>query len=223
MKLLDLYPEKILKFLAPRLKKKNPYPGFNIRMLAVTIDILLFTLVFTPIFNIFTKRYQPLPPANLPQEPGQMIHALAASGWLASWLAGGLIQFLCLLALIFFFWQWRGATPGKELMRLKIVDIKTGNSMTPKQNLLRLVGYILSMLPGVCLSVWLALTMPVDAPGTYWLAWLFASCLSSMAGFLWISVNKKRLGWHDKFAGTQVIYRAKPIAPAVDPSDSPAP
>jgi uncharacterized RDD family membrane protein YckC len=32
------------------------------------------------------------------------------------------------------------------------------------------------------------------------------SALPLFAGFLWVLIDDERRGWHDRFAGTQVVY-----------------
>jgi len=46
--------------------------------------------------------------------------------------------------LIILFWISYGATPGKFLLDCKVVDAQTGKPITPKQALLRYLGYYLS-------------------------------------------------------------------------------
>ena len=40
------------------------------------------------------------------------------------------------------FWLFAAATPGKMLMRLKVLDEETGNKLTLGQSILRYIGYI---------------------------------------------------------------------------------
>ncbi|MBP7652669.1 RDD family protein [Candidatus Dependentiae bacterium] len=44
------------------------------------------------------------------------------------------------------FWSWQGATPGKMIINLKIVDKETFEIITFKKAVLRFLGYILSIL-----------------------------------------------------------------------------
>ena len=45
------------------------------------------------------------------------------------------------------FWRrWRGATPGKKLVHVKIVDAKTFEHIDNKQAITRSIGYIASTL-----------------------------------------------------------------------------
>jgi peptide/nickel transport system permease protein len=44
------------------------------------------------------------------------------------------------------FWLWGGATPGKMIMRLKVVSAIDGADLTLKQVLIRMLGYLLAIL-----------------------------------------------------------------------------
>jgi uncharacterized RDD family membrane protein YckC len=48
---------------------------------------------------------------------------------------------------ILFWGKWRGATPGKKIVKIKIVDAKTFDDITNKQAITRLLGYIISTIP----------------------------------------------------------------------------
>ncbi|MEL1747592.1 RDD family protein, partial [Acinetobacter baumannii] len=43
-------------------------------------------------------------------------------------------------------WLYFAGTPGKRLMRLKVLDEKTGNKLTVMQSIIRYIGYIPSIL-----------------------------------------------------------------------------
>jgi uncharacterized RDD family membrane protein YckC len=43
-----------------------------------------------------------------------------------------------------------------------------------------------------------------------WLGYLFCA-LTLGIGFLWVLVDDRRMGWHDKFAGTTVLYSWKAV------------
>ena len=72
------------------------------------------------------------------------------------------------------FWRFRGATPGKLAVGVRIVDARTGGTPSIARLVLRLLCYVLSAAP-------------------------------LYLGFLWIAVDRRRQGWHDKIAGTLVI------------------
>lgn len=58
------------------------------------------------------------------------------------------------------------------------------------------------------------------------MAGYLVSGIPLMVGILWIGIDKRRQGWHDKMAGTVVVvvpWRAKSNSAAADPSNFPAP
>ncbi|WP_424137509.1 RDD family protein [Roseomonas chloroacetimidivorans] len=67
-------------------------------------------------------------------------------------LSPGANFFLQLISalLVILFWASREATPGKMLMRLRIVDADTGRTPALPQLVARYVGYVLS---GICLGL----------------------------------------------------------------------
>jgi len=83
---------------------------------------------------------------------------------------------------IILFWVARSATPGKMLIRARIVDARTGGKPTTGQLIGRYLGYYVSTLP------------------------LFL-------GFIWIALDKRKQGWHDKLARTVVVYAPKKSGP----------
>jgi uncharacterized RDD family membrane protein YckC len=57
-----------------------------------------------------------------------------------------LFEFSVLIVTILFWEKWRGATPGKKLVHIKIVDAKTFKDIDNKQAITRSFGYIISTL-----------------------------------------------------------------------------
>ena len=54
---------------------------------------------------------------------------------------------ISVLVVTMIFWKrWRGATPGKKLVHIKIVDSKTFQDIDNKQAITRSIGYIVSTL-----------------------------------------------------------------------------
>jgi peptide/nickel transport system permease protein len=93
--------------------------GFWRRWLAAFLDVLVFAVAGLGI-QIGLQRVESIP----------LIYGL-------SWGIAAVYTFL--------FWLWAGATPGKMLMRIKVVPVK-GGDLTMKQVLLRILGYLLSFL-----------------------------------------------------------------------------
>jgi uncharacterized RDD family membrane protein YckC len=58
-----------------------------------------------------------------------------------------LIFEISILVVTVLFWdKWRGATPGKKLLHIKVVDAKTLKDINNKQAIIRSIGYIPSTL-----------------------------------------------------------------------------
>ena len=74
------------------------------------------------------------------------------------------------------FWRFRGATPGKMAISAKIVDPKSGGIPSTTRLIVRFLAYLVSF----------PLTLGL--------------------GFLWIAIDRRKQGFHDKIAGTVVIY-----------------
>lgn len=108
------------------------YAGFWVRFFAQIIDGILFLLITLPVlYLIYGEAYFTTEPAM---------------GLLFYRTADVLISLVFPLVACLWFWMQKGATPGKMLLGLKVLDAKTGNLLTLGQALLRYVGYILSSL-----------------------------------------------------------------------------
>jgi uncharacterized RDD family membrane protein YckC len=195
----------LLRMAGLRKKKdgRERYATFNHRMLASSIDYMLMAVpliyavnyIFPPVaFNMpaLKKQIETDPAAGW----GTLIHAMNNAGVFSHWLISFGLQSLVIGLLTGWFWHRWAATPGKMLLRLRVVDATTELPISDRQILLRLLGYLLSF-GFLCL------------------------------GFIWIGLDKKRQGWHDKIAHTVVIrtrfLSAKSPSAIVDPSDSPEP
>jgi len=136
------------------------YAGFWIRVAAALIDTVLFIVVFSiPLTLIYGAGYW-----------------TSTTGVRGFWDI--LIQYVLPLALTVWFWTRYLGTPGKMLLRLRVVDAKTGNALSTGQAIGRYLGYYVSILP-------------------------------LMLGFIWVGIDKKKQGFHDKLAGTVVIREGK--------------
>ena len=74
------------------------------------------------------------------------------------------------------FWRLRGATPGKMAISAKIVDAKSCGAPSTVKLIVRFLAYLVSF----------PLTLGL--------------------GFLWIAIDRRKQGFHDKIAGTVVIH-----------------
>ncbi len=120
--------------------------------------------------------------------------ALGTALSLASWLLGDIAQALSLIAgfavflfySVFFEWLWRGRTPGKRVLKLRVVDAN-GLHLTFPQILVRNLLRLVDMLPG---------------------AYMLGGC------FALFSRKGQRLG--DIAAGTAVISQREVAMPDID-------
>jgi uncharacterized RDD family membrane protein YckC len=73
------------------------------------------------------------------------------------------------------FWIWQGATPGKMMCGLRIIDAVTGGPPTAWQCVGRyLMVLVVTALAGI--------------------------------GYLWIAIDARKQGWHDKVVRTLVVH-----------------
>jgi len=128
---------------------KIKYAGFGMRMLASTIDCVLSTMLLMPFYSIFERIHgsnavqnmlaSGVSIQNIPRD--QLVECLIRQAASLS------LQMLIVAIAVLIFWFYKSSTPGKMLLRMKIVDAKTGGIPSKKQFLKRFFGYILSVLP----------------------------------------------------------------------------
>ncbi|WP_323841116.1 MULTISPECIES: RDD family protein [unclassified Moraxella] len=104
------------------------YAGFWVRFAAHLVDGVLFLLVVLPIL------YLTYGDAYFSSDE----HSFGVVNVLVTWVLP--------IVMTIWFWLKKGATPGKMLFGLKVLDDKTGNYLTVGQSLVRYFGYILSSL-----------------------------------------------------------------------------
>ncbi len=109
------------------------YGGFWLRLLAGVIDTLLLTAVLTPcIALVFGQSLQ---------QSSLMVKA---------------VSYLLPALAVIIFWVQRSATPGKSLLRLRIVNADGGGAPSKRQLILRYLGYYLATLPLFLGLLWIA-------------------------------------------------------------------
>lgn len=103
--------------------KKYEYAGFWIRFWALLLDGLIFSLVSAPIFVVlgYFGLYS--------VEEFGLIDVISNILWVVIYV---------------FCWVKFAGTPGKRLLKLKILDAQTGNHIAVSQALIRYVGYVIS-------------------------------------------------------------------------------
>lgn len=129
------------------------YVGFWPRVGASLIDTLLFCALILPLLiwlgiasaNITWAAHYQLGGATTAHTGS------SANVGLADWL-----QYLIYGAVVIGFWLYKQATPGKMLVRARVVDAKTGRAISKGQAIGRYLGYFVSSLP-LCLGlIWVA-------------------------------------------------------------------
>ena len=122
------------------------YAGFWKRLAATLIDLVVLTVVIALLLwaiygDAYLNRAQPAP-GNLP--------ALFLGP------ADAIIQIVLPIVLVFVFWKYRSATPGKMLLSLKIVDARTGKAPSTAQWIGRFFAYLVSTVPFGLGFLWIA-------------------------------------------------------------------
>ena len=123
------------------------FAGFWRRLGAFIIDILIIvavTTLFIPFWGFDFFGFEGLN------------DVIDQWGWASfSWSLGHLIQFLLTAAYFIAFWVWRGQTPGKMALRIKILRTD-GANITLTNALLRYLGYLLAPLTLFIVFIWIA-------------------------------------------------------------------
>ncbi|OQX59969.1 MAG: transporter [Helicobacteraceae bacterium 4484_230] len=125
------------------------YAGFWVRLLASVIDTIVLALPLILVVYIlsggewldFSKIQQSIGYAN----SGEAMSALeGAKSVQAKW---EIVFELLMAAVIIVFWKrWAGATPGKRILGIHVVDYKTGAEISNAQAVVRYIGYIASSI-----------------------------------------------------------------------------
>lgn len=116
------------------------YAGFWVRAAASLLDmILLLSLSLTLLLSIYGKAYF------------NMVQFGSTAG-----PADFFITWALPMIVVVMFWRRKKATPGKMLISAKVVDEKTGRSMTLAQAIGRYLAYFVSLLPFGLGFLWIA-------------------------------------------------------------------
>jgi uncharacterized RDD family membrane protein YckC len=110
----------------------GPYAGLVTRTLAFAVDAIVINVVGWFVAAIVTLCLSLL---NLPSSVKDVLLVIGA-GIALVWTA----SYFC------FFWSTTGQTPGNRLMRIRVVDARTGRTMKPARSFLRMLGLMLSAI-----------------------------------------------------------------------------
>lgn len=112
------------------------YVGFWARVLASIVDTVLTLAIIGPIlWAVYGDSY--------------FTETRAVAG-----AADILLNYVFPAIAVIAFWMWRSATPGKMLVKAKIVDAKTGGKPSNGQLIGRYLGYYVSMIPLLLGLLW---------------------------------------------------------------------
>jgi uncharacterized RDD family membrane protein YckC len=149
------------------------YAGFWRRFAAFLLDYILFSsLLFLIIYMIHGADYSP---------------------------TQGLLTYVLWPVVIVVFWLKMAATPGKLLLGCRVVDAATLRPLSVGQALLRLLGYLISLMVISSGFVYAALD-----PHRQVVGFLISLFLTGF-GFVYAAVDPRKQGVHDKMARTVVV------------------
>ena len=106
-----------------------PYVGFRVRFGASIIDTIIVMAFTYPILYLIYG--------------GEYFNSSAS-------VQGGadfILSYLLPIVAVILFWIYKSATPGKIMLSVKIVDVKTGEKPSTKQFIIRYLGYYVSLMP----------------------------------------------------------------------------
>lgn len=118
------------------------YAGFWVRVVATLIDVLIISIVLFPLVY------------------GLMLMGVISDDWASPYngndflwdtlssLAQGIFTVFC--------WLKFAGTPGKRLLKLKVLDEKTGNPLTLGQAVLRYIAYLPAIFVLFLGLIWVA-------------------------------------------------------------------
>ncbi len=154
--------EKLLKWQPKPLFSSRPiedsqtgmyYASTNDRVFASVIDTAWTSFLLLPLFSWLDQLFftgmdasQFLLSLSTAPSVQEKLEIIQNSGAINRILGNNLIQTTILSAIILSLWFYGGTTPGKWLLKMRIVDAKTGAAPSRKQFIKRLLGYIPSAL-----------------------------------------------------------------------------
>jgi uncharacterized RDD family membrane protein YckC len=116
------------------------YAGFWVRVGAALIDTLLILCVTVPVLVAIY---------------GWAYFDASKTGFVAG-IADFLLSWVAPAVAVVAFWLYKQATPGKMALSAKVVDAKTGKTMSVGQSIGRYLGYFVSTIPLGLGLIWVA-------------------------------------------------------------------
>lgn len=153
------------------------YASFSLRIYASLIDTLLSILLLVPLVTSFSKLLiGGTPPSvqfkKLFDDPAfvekldqksqagagglEMLSYLFSHIDAEAWAVEEILKLVAMAAVVIIFWVYREATPGKMLLKMRIVDADSYDQPSMIQWILRFLGYVISVLPLCFGFMWVA-------------------------------------------------------------------
>lgn len=123
---------------------KYEYAGFWLRVVAALIDSFIMILAILPVAWIFY------------QGDSDLVFATGLSESAPNLLFDFVINYIFPFLYSVLFWIYLEGTPGKRLLRLKVLDERTGHKLSFGQAASRYIGYIPSTLVFFLGFIWIA-------------------------------------------------------------------
>ena len=124
------------------------YLGFNARFVAFLIDSTAASILMAPVISrliddVDLSNYELSDQSQLMELLERMTIQLS-------------VDLLFMGTIFVLFWVYKNATPGKMLFKSVIVDAKTLSAPSTSQNIIRYLGYFISLLPLGLGFIWIA-------------------------------------------------------------------
>ncbi len=129
------------------------YATFNDRVFASVVDTILSFIILKPFIGIIAG-LAPIQQQHAarylmtgePVTPEAFKQFMLAFDW-NSWMLQNIYAFVIMGVFVIWMWNVSSSTPGKWLLKMRIVDDETFCKPSPSQSLKRYAGYMLSMIP----------------------------------------------------------------------------
>ncbi|WP_086981146.1 RDD family protein [Vibrio aphrogenes] len=128
------------------------YVGFWSRVGASIIDTILYSIVIGILALPTLDSYQ----QSFSTQTEHYSFSSYSTSWTGSMLSDTWWSYIPLLIVTVLFWKFKGATPGKMLIKAQVVDAKTGQRLTTVQSVIRYLGYFLSTFLFMLGFLWVA-------------------------------------------------------------------
>ncbi|HXQ63569.1 MAG TPA: RDD family protein [Steroidobacteraceae bacterium] len=128
------------------------YVGFWLRVVAACVDTLWLTPIIVLLGFVFEHANSALTDVMLRDPASVSVSELAAA--LAPTPVDFVVSYVLPAVLVVLFWRRRSATPGKMLIRARIVDAGSGAAPSTRQLVVRYLGYFVSTIPLLLGLLW---------------------------------------------------------------------